>query len=615
MGRPAVGRMIGPGAAARKAMRIDGAQFGGGAIAAALARAFPALLLLFATYFLLGGTGFWTDDYWLNQHDPVTGALPPLTFKGLTIERGFFLRPLFYTVMPPIATLLWDAPWAAHLISVLVHGLVVLLAWRVMAGLGVSGSAAVAAALLFMVYPGHFEAVFWLAALPTMMASAIMLGLILLMARMARAAEDVPAWRWAVAAAVFPWAAFAICCLNEQPAMGIVALPLVYLTARPAGEPMCRGLVRSGVPTLLAGVAVLIYVYLLLSDPNKPVGARGSAEHVVALAQIPGRMAYFLDVLWRRLVMRNFARGGFWLGWEEVRNAGVVGAGFVGFVLVAGVAWAARWCRVSEAAESTESEARPRLAMVALAGLAIFAAGWAPIVAITIYDPDPRTRYWPCIGAAILLAAVASICGRLQWRATGVRRVLAGVLLAVLLAGAVCMVGIQSAFRTRWKLDQEQGRELRSLLPDPAPVTFFVPLSIGTTGVRTGSPVLDTEFRSVWEFPWTAPRYIMSVYGREDVRCGYWRSWTPRAPVVGADETGICYSDKPGPGFAPIEGGRWRIPWDRAAPFVIDGRGQLRLVSTVLITERGKDDVRMDLPQAKGRDVGADPVVVRLPRA
>src|SRR6185295_17844423 len=89
--------------------------------AATLAALFPAVLLFFAAYFLLGRIGFWTDDYWLNQRDPATGALPPLS--GLTIDRGFFFRPLFYRIVPPLATLLWNVPPLAHLLSVLAHGL------------------------------------------------------------------------------------------------------------------------------------------------------------------------------------------------------------------------------------------------------------------------------------------------------------------------------------------------------------------------------------------------------------------------------------------------------------------------------------------------------------
>ena len=42
------------------------------------------------------------------------GALPALTFHGLTMDRGFFLRPLFYLIVPAVTTLSWKAQWPAR---------------------------------------------------------------------------------------------------------------------------------------------------------------------------------------------------------------------------------------------------------------------------------------------------------------------------------------------------------------------------------------------------------------------------------------------------------------------------------------------------------------------
>ena len=69
---------------------------------------------LLGTFFLGGRIGFWSDDYWHNLRNPTTGALPALTFHGLTMDRGFFLRPLFYLVVPAVTTLSWKAQWPAH---------------------------------------------------------------------------------------------------------------------------------------------------------------------------------------------------------------------------------------------------------------------------------------------------------------------------------------------------------------------------------------------------------------------------------------------------------------------------------------------------------------------
>jgi hypothetical protein len=507
-----------------------------------------------------------------------------------------------------------------------------------MLALGARRRAAGGAALLFIVYPAHFEAVFWLAALPTMLASAAMLALLLLMTALAR--HEQPGRTtdrlWFASLLTYPAAAFTICCLNEQPAMGVLALPLVYWCQRsrtclasdresptpetPAdhasGSSNLRcALLRAGVPTLLAGLAVLLYAWLLLTDPNKPAGARGSAEHLVTLSQLPARTLYFLDVLWRRLALRNFAAGAFHLGWSEIRSVGAPGLLFAAAVVVAGIAWTIRWWRAEPAAPppAPPSASPPRPALISLTGLWLSLSAWAPIFAMTNYDPDPRTRYWPCLGAAIAVAGLGSLISRSPRIARALRTVLAPLLLAAILAGSICMVGTQAAFRARWRLDHDQAAQLRALLPNPEPLTFFVPLEIRTTGVRTGSPVLDTEFRSPWEFPWTAPRFIMSVYGRDDVRCGYWRSWTPRAPVRAGDRAGLHYTARPGPGYDAISDTAWLIPWPLAAPFIIDDRGQVHLITTIILTGPGAQELRIDLPQAARAK--APPLTARLPGA
>ncbi len=283
---------------------------------------FPVALLLLGTFFLGGRIGFWSDDYWHNLRNPATGELPEISFRGLTMDRGFFLRPLFYVVVPALTTLAWKTQWPAHLAVTLVHGLVVAWLWRLMRLLGVSARAGAAAALLFMVYPGHFEAVFWTAALPTTIATALMLRLMIVQVRYARRERPFDSGRgwWAVAA--MPALVFEVCCLNEQPAMGVLAMPLVYWAAcrRCEGSPEQSWVVelwRALSPAFLCGIAVLAYAAFVVFDPHKPAGSRGSAEQFVTLGQLPARVAYFGDVLWRRLVLKNFWGGALGMGWER----------------------------------------------------------------------------------------------------------------------------------------------------------------------------------------------------------------------------------------------------------------------------------------------------------
>ncbi|MEX2217212.1 MAG: hypothetical protein WD749_00505 [Phycisphaerales bacterium] len=566
-----------------------------------LPAAFPLALLVFSTFFLLGRTGFWSDDYWHNLRNPVTGELPPLTWEGLTVNRGFFLRPLFYIVVPPITTLAWEAQggWPAHLAMTLAHGLVVLLLWRLMLALHLERRAAAAAALLYMVFPASFEALFWVSALPTTLATALMLAVFLGFARHARADGLFRPGRYLAFLAVLPAAAFAVCCLNEQPAMGVLCLPLVYWAALPprrAGEPRemsnTAHVLRAIIPTILCGLAVLLYAALVLApDPDKPAGFRGGPGQFVTLAGLPVRIATFFDVLWRRLVLKNFAPGALALGVGELRAAGAVTLIWLSALAITGALWL-RWWLSPRAAHPPRPrpaalhEARPNLRVFALAP-ALFLTGWIPILMMAVYDPDSRTRYWPAIGLALMIASIGTAIGSLTRRSEGASRAVnlavGGALLAALALFSVMLIGVQSAFRSRWELDRLQGSQLRALMPDPQPLTFFVPLDIRSTGITTGAPVFDSHFRSVWEFPWTAPRFIMGAYGRDDVRAGYWRGWTPGRPVIGADESGIHFADRLGPRFPRIEGSGSRVPWDRALPFIIGPDAAVRLVTHIQI--------------------------------
>jgi hypothetical protein len=565
-----------------------------------LRMSFPVALLLLGTFFLGGRIGFWSDDYWHNLRDPVTGRLPPMTFSGLTMNRGFFLRPLFYMIVPPVTTLAWKTQWPAHLLQTGVHGLVAALLWRLMRELGLSRRASAAAALMFMAYPGHFEAVFWTAALPTAIATALMLRLMTVYVRYARREGPFAGgggW-WAVAA--MPALVFIVCCLNEQPAMGVLALPLVYRAAvaargARAGSGRAEELRRALGPALVCGIAVLVYTALVLLDPHKPAGARGSAQQFVTPGELPERTAYFVNVLWRRIVLMNFWRGALGMGWEAIRAAGLVSVAVGTLVVVQGVLCARRWV----GSQSEEAKRGPAGGRVALAGAAVFLTGWVPILMMAVYEPDARTRYWPAVGLALVLAAGFARAERAA-SSRAVRVMASAALLAVLLLFATMQIGIQSAFRQRWQFDHAQARELRELVPSPTPYTFFVPLGIADAGggIHTGAPVFDAQFRSVWEFPWTTWKFIESAYGRDDVRCGYWRHWKPGEPVAGAGPRGILYTDVLGPRF-PMDVDGWRIPWDRCIPFVVDERGRVHLVTLIRATGVGSLAGAYPIPQVQ----------------
>jgi hypothetical protein len=556
---------------------------------------FPVALLLSASYFL-GGTGWWSDDYWHNLRDPVTGDLGPT----LIISREFFLRPLFYRIVPPLTTLLWNHDWAAHLLQVFSHGIVTLLLFLLLRTFAIGPRPAAAAAILFMLFPPHFEAVLWFSALPTSLATMLMLGLMFTTIAFARRAGPLACrggW-WIVP--LMMAAAFAICCLNEQPAAGILALPLVYLAALATHRP--RSLVaqtpvshfaRALVPTFLSGCMVILYAAIVRATAVP--GSRGSSAGLIAPGELAERLPAFSAEIVQRLTMQNFAGGAFSLGLGELRAAPLAALGAT-LVLIAAAIPFIRWWVAAHPGPSTHAEPTPpprAIMLLALTGLAIFATGYLPIAVVAGYSPDSRTHYWPAIGLALIIAALGSAapCTR------PLRTAALAVLLVVSAAASTTFIGLQSAYRTRHRQDLAESARLRELIPDPEPLTFFLPLAIETTAIRTGSALLDSQFRGVWEYPWATPRHIMRVYQRDDVRCGSFRHWTPGHPTLGASEQGIHYGDRLGPRFPQIADNVWLIPWERVIPFVITGEGQLRIVTRLVLESPGVPPLEVPIPQ------------------
>ena len=568
-----------------------------------LRAAFPAALLLFSCFFFGGRLGWWSDDYWHNLRDPVTDQV-----QALVLHRGFFLRPLFYIVIPALTTLLWHHGWAAHAIQLASHALVVVLLWRLMLRLGLGRRAAGAAALLFMVYPAQFEALFWFSALPTSMSSALMLGVLLITARPGSGTR-----RLALMAAM----TFAACCLNEQPASVVLAMPLLAWASPPApsadpDQAASRSRSpRAFVVAAACGLAAAVYIALLRLSPRPP-GVRGSAETLVTVDTLWPRTVHFCDVLWRRLVLKNFG-GGLTIhatikpgalteGWTQITAAGWPAYTALAVVAALGIAPALR----PQDGEPLGSPSGPipNCGRIAVLGVAVFLAGWLPILAIAAYEPDPRCRYWPDIGLALITAAaIHAAGGALSGAARRAVPIAANLALAaLLLAWSIMLVGVQAGFRARWRLDQSEFSELRRLIPSPAPYTMFIPLDIHERALATGAPVLDPHFRSVWEFPWTTIQLADRIYQRSDLRCGYWRSWTPGVPVAGGDEQGLHYDDPnlDAPRFPRLPDGAHLVPWDRTILFTVEKDHTLRIATRVVLEKAGEPDSVINLPQSSG---------------
>lgn len=611
----------------------------------AAAAAFPLLLLFFATFFLFGQIGFWSDDYYYNLRDPVTGEFP----ASLLMSRHMFLRPLFYRTVPPLITLAWDHSWLLHLLQVLLHGLFALLLFSFLRTLGAAKGPAVAAVLLFMVYPVHFEAVLWISAIPTLLASGAMIGLLFLTIWFARSAgplRKLGGW-WSVPV-MMGWT-YLVCCLNEQPTAAIAIMPLLYFCALCGtrgradlhpGSPLFAGaatgptrwaavihhLPRAITPAVLCAGVVAIYTRKVVS--TAPEFSRGSARSFVPLDQMWDRAIVFWESVWNRLVMNEFARGAFSLGWRELHRSPLLAVTWGMALLAAFAAFAWWWCRPSrdrpESPPNRPGIATCAMPLLALTGLALFFSGFIPIMVFINHEPDSRMWYWPCVGLAMVIAVMFSLApsatradqaGKPVIKPPGTPRhfARAGSLIALapmLAIFSIMFIGAQAGFKTRWDRDQFEASELRRLIPDPDPLSFFLPMQFERTAVQTGSSVFDRHFRSVWEFEWTGRRYLPHIYQRPVVHCGYFQSWTTTWPVIGAAEEGISYGHRLGPRFPQHLGGS-RIPWDRALPFTVTADGSVRLATHIIIeaTDDHAETV-FAIPQAQH----LPEFTIRLPR-
>ncbi len=619
------------------------------AAGACAAWGYPLVLWAIATLAGVGRAAWWADDYWHNLRDPVTGVVPRIEalarwpFWTLGVDRGFTIRPLYYQIVPALTTLLWTAPWAAHALQAITHGLVCVLLWRLLRALGAGGGLAAFGAMVFLVYPGHVEAHAWFAAWPTMLATALALWACLIVARDAKG--SVPGGR-RTALGVGAIVAV-ICCLNEQPASVVVALPMVFVTARGlrgGGHAWRRAMLMPA-----AGGALVVLVYLALLAWTAPTGHRGNIAGVASLGEMATRLDSFVTVLWRRMILRNFAAGA---ESHVLRSVVPQLRWTIGLpLMLAGVAWGVRTFALAGMRASKPSQwdrgadlaraalARPR--MIVATGAAMFVAGWMPVLLSAGYEPDSRLRYWPDVGLVVLVAGAARwLVGVVLRRAVRFTRVPhavkglvfgtaigLGVASLLLIRWAVMCAGFHTAMADRHALDRAQGEQLAALLGD-AGGAFVVPLQIETArvgggGIATGSPVFDAHFKGAMEFPWTATRWAQGALGRSDVEGGFWRKWSAaRAPdsgaglegrggdpVRGANESGLVYAGQVGPRTAR-EGEDRVIPWDRVAAFVVDADARVRLVTRVVIVDDRGAEVGVELPRARGHEE----CVVRLPR-
>lgn len=532
---------------------IHGTAARGGRAWRVLSVLFVVLLAFAATLFFGGDLGRWNDDYFfLRQFErtaPAGDLSAPMPVGSWVLDaRMHFWRPLYRYVYTPVVVGLYAYPRVMHILAAGFHMGVSLVLWGLLRRLGAGRTAAAVGGLAFLVYPAHFEGAFWVACTATTVATGLMLGAFWMQVRWVGHVDGCTDARigrpalWAVGAGALAFAAMA---LNEQPAFLVAAMPITIVCVR-AGRPTVVGQSlrirwwRVLWPSVLAGVAVGVYV--LISSALYPRRVKSSTGGVVAGGELLERAREFgLEVVHRQM-LTDFAAGAWSQGWRAIADSPVFSAVLGGAVICAGIGWVWRG-RTVDAGDAAGNESRGRRgAALVLLGSAVFVAGWAPLVVIH-YPASPRLAYAPSVGLAIALAGVLEYVFVIMRQRPAAHVVVRGLAVPALLVGAVMMIGIQSAYRARWRADERQGEALRGLVPAPGVKTrpVFVPVRVADRPVNTGARAFDAYFMPPLGSEWAAGWWLQRHYRREDVFCVQARG--RETPLAGWGDAGSVLSD------------------------------------------------------------------------
>lgn len=562
------------------------------------------LVWVASCWFLRGDLGRWNDDYFFQWINPATGAWLDAwevrTTPFFPPETGVpAWRPLFFTLGPALNTVLWAWPAALHTIQSLMHlGMVCALCWLA-AELGLSRRARVVVALIAIPCAPAFETVFWTMAWPTTFA---MMLVFVTGAALARAVRQDRV-KWGALAVLF---ALPVPLLNEQPAGAFLALPFLVFAARPAGMTAHRAMVRHGwVVAAIGAWCVLYAVRLVLHEtPAGTVGASGMIVHADAIPRVTGRL---LGEGWKDFAEWRYIRGGARaLGWREMLSHPLWSAALL-ISAATGALVAGRWLARPGEDDRAAQRRDKRVGWTGLIALAMIAGGLVPLIAV---DSPLRPRMLLCSWCAFALFVGACVDWSRGWIvAKGWPLAPAawagGAILAAFVAScSLSMIGVQRAYRDRWKLDERIGTNFRAAMPDPPPGTVFFMLDVRDRSLRTGNRHMDRHFFGALACSWSYPTFLKFVYQRADIECQtYQQGW---AHLSWADEHayvpvlpmlfGAPVEPLP-PDCPPMKQLQVGVAWDKSVFVDIAEDGGLTLVEQVEVRLPNGKVVRVAPPR------------------
>lgn len=545
--------------------------------------AFLVALWVPATLFAFGDLGKVGDDYFFSGRDPVTGN--PTNVSPLW-SRPFF-RPLTWWLVHALQRRFWFEDATLHLLGAVAHGVAVSLLVTFLVVIGCSSRAAFLAGALFLVWPAAYEVVFWSAALPIGVASSLFLLICLLAVWCLNQRGPSASNRLRAGLAATCVGSFAIPCLNEQPAAGLIAVPLLLFAATDEPDSRASPWSNGAKITLAAWSGPLLYGALFWATARP--GRRGTIGHMPPLSDLPGELGRVASEVLGRLGLRDFASGAMEVGFGSLRAAPILTG-----TLALAIVWTAFGALRSVDARSRtgiQPEGAARLLKVFCFGIAVFLLDWLPVLVVSGMSIPSRLMYAPELGLAIATGAFIDLLRVRIFRGERwlvLRRVGALTLIGVLALCCVAMVGVQSAFRIRSRSDAQLASTLLRTLPSPAPHSLLLVLSDGRPRIATGANDFDEIGPDPLILPQAATPFVRWAYRRGDL---FAAQPTPWGPVIisgitagGATLRGLEPAF-PNP-FMTDENGEALVPWSQLIPIRIRADGGIDLLdrSTVRLS-------------------------------
>lgn len=601
------------------------------------------VLWFIATFYFWGDLGKWCDDWSFHLRDLVSDDYSWLTLLGRDPWKSGFWRPFNMRISSGIQTVLWHHDWLIHLILALLHGVNAWLVWKVLGRMCTSRQAPAAGALLFLVYPAGFEAIFWLSTLGT---GGGVCFLLLCTLSVQRFAAGEIGWRGVLLHLPL---LITIGWWYEQPAAAGPAIALAYLACLRGGAGWCgaRSGATTGVPLtvrprpfswkplLTAGVlggaamaAGLLYAVMLMA--TAPSHRRGGEETLTPLRELPERFAELLfkqgpHHFWFRNMMRGALDEGWQAYWSKPYQGAVLGVALI----VGALAFGRWWMRTVTPEERRPFGAFERLCALGF-GVAIALASLVPMAVIRDQGFSSRLIYTPAMGVLMSVAVCLDmLIGRMQTAAPAARigrgLVLAGLLPALAL-WALMLVGVQSAWCKRKQQDDKVAAQLRELVPSPPAHVLFVPFEIRHWPIpaRSGGGGFERLFSGPFEAPWSAHPFVQHVYRRDDVGALAYSRWYKNPQhlrmVSGYSPRGIILprARLPGAPFEIGKDGEQVVPWSNVVGFRIIRGGKVVFINRVLVEDpsdpAGTFEVRLAPVHVPRHHRGKKAIITLTPR-